>query len=258
MLRFRNHAVLAALALAALAAGRAAAQETATAALAEVRVVHGSPDAGPVTVSVDGTPLLKNFLYGTITPYVGLKPGTYTLTVTTAAKAAVSLKATVAAGKFYTVVATGELAPKASVKKPDIALTAYVDAPFVKNAPALNFHHAAPAAEALAKIVPFGFGLLADPRNNPLAAVKFGADSGPIALPFAARNEPIELYAVSVDAVTLIPNQIAPADFLNVLPSIAGANLSVFAIDGPGAASDPTISGTDAVRLIGAFDSAGT
>jgi len=258
MLRFRNQALIAALALAALADGRASAQVASTAAPAEVRVVHGSPDAGPVTVSVDGSPLLKSFLYGTITPYVGLKPGTYTLSVTTEAKATVSLKTTIAGGKFYTIVATGELAPKASVKKPNIALTAYVDAPFVKHAAAVNFHHAAPAAEALAKLVPFGFGLLEDPRNNLLAALKFGTDSGPIALPFAARNEPIELYAVSVDAVTLIPNQVAPADFLNVLPSIAGAGLSVFAIDGPGAASDPTISGTDAVRLIGAFDSAGT
>jgi hypothetical protein len=124
--------------------------------------------------------------------------------------------------------------------------------------PAANFHHAAPAAEALAAIVPFGYGLLANPKNELLAGVKFGSESGPRAIPLDARNAPLEFYAVSVDAVTLIPNQIAPADFRNVLPSAAGANLSVFAIDGPGAAADPSVSGTDAVRLIGTFDAAGS
>jgi hypothetical protein len=246
--------------LSALAGGRAGAQlpDGSSAVTAEVRVVHGSPDAGPVTVSVDGKPLLTDFLYGTVTPYVALKPGTYTLAVTTAGKATVSLKAAVAGGKFYTVVATGELAPKASPRKPNIALTAYVDAPFTRGVPAANFHHAAPAAEALAKTVPFGFGFLANPANDLLAGVKFGADSGPVALPPDARSEPIEFYAVSVDAVTLIPNQIEALDFRNVLPSLAGPNVSVFAIDGPGAAADPTVSGTDVVRLIGSFDAAGT
>ena len=53
---------------------------------AQVRVVHGSPDAGPVTVAVNGTSVITNFLYGTVTPYIALPGGTYTLTVTTAAK----------------------------------------------------------------------------------------------------------------------------------------------------------------------------
>jgi hypothetical protein len=260
MLRSTNTTIVAVLALT-TALGAAAPAQTidsvpsATAA-AEVRVVHGSPDAGPVTVAVDGIPVVTNFLYGTVTPYVSLKPGTYTLSVTTAAKARVSLKAKVAAGTYYSVVATGELSPKASPKKPNIALTAFVDKPFGKSV-AINFHHAAPAAQALAKLVPFGIGALANPKNELLGSAKFGTETGPLALPASAVGVPLELYAVSVDTVTLIPNQIAPSDFRNVLPATAGRNLSAFAIDGPAAASVPSISGTDAVRLVGAFDAAG-
>jgi hypothetical protein len=99
--------------------------------------------------------------------------------------------------------------------------------------------------------------LLANPRNDLLGSAKFGAETGPLALPAGARGVPLEFYAVSVAAVTLIPNQIVPADFRNELPAAAGANLSIFAIDGPAAASSPSASGTDAVRLVGAFDPAG-
>jgi len=78
------------------APARTVAAVPAAAAVADVRVVHGSPDAGPVTVSVDGIPVLTHFLYGTVTPYVALKPGTYTLAVTTAGPATVEDMATVA------------------------------------------------------------------------------------------------------------------------------------------------------------------
>jgi hypothetical protein len=225
-----------------------------TAKSAMVRVVHGSPDAGPVVVTVNGAPAIKNFLYGTITPYLDFKPGTYTLGVTTAGGASVTLKATIAAGKFYSIVATGELAPAAAPKKPNIALTAYADAAFGTGGAAINFHHAAPVVDTH---VPFGFGLLASPTNIQLGTADFGAETGPLTLKPQGINNPIELYAVGVNAVTLIPNQIAASDVRNVLPFSGGANISAFAIDGPAAASDPTISGTDAVRLIGIFDANG-
>jgi hypothetical protein len=223
---------------------------------AEVRVVHGSPDAGPVTVAVNGTAVLTNFLYGTVTSYIALPAGTYTLTVTTAAGAQVTLTATLTGGTDYSVVATGELSPAAAPSKPNIALTAYVDKPFVKGTPALNFHHAAPVTGPSAE-VPFGYGLLADPKNAKLGEATFGNETGPLKLPASALGAPFELYAVSVDAITLIPNQIAPADFKNELPAKSGANISAYAIDGPAAASVPTVAGTDAVRLVGAFDKAG-
>ncbi len=222
---------------------------------AQVRVVHGSPDAGPVTVSVNGSAVLSNFTYGTVTPYIQLTPGQYTLAVTTAGGASVTLTATVNAGTFYSIVATGELSPKASPSKPNIALTAYVDTPFGKGS-SVNFHHAAPVVPASA-VVPFGFGLLSNPLNNKLGGATFGKETGPIEIPKAVLRNSLELYAVSVTAITLIPNQVDPKDYKNILPAPGGANISVYAIDGPAAASTPSIAGTDAVRLVGAFDAAG-
>ncbi len=253
----RSSLSAAALALAVVASTQAAAQRSAVAETIDagpaalVRVVHGSPDAGPVTVEVNGTTILSNFLYGTITPYVSLAPGTYKISVMTAGGATVNISATVKANVEYSLVATGELEPAANPKKPNITVTAYVDTPFVKGKPAINFHHAAPVADI---DVPFGFSPLAYPVQVKLGASTFGKETGPLDLPKQALGVPLEAYAVSVKSYTLVPNQVDPADFSNLLPSTAGANLSVFAIDGPVAAKDPSISGTDAVRLIGIFD----
>jgi hypothetical protein len=234
------------------AAQRPAAAETIPAAPAAlVRVVHGSPDAGPVSVEVNGATILSNFLYGTITPYLSLAPGTYKIAVVTAGGAAVNITATVKANVQYALVATGELAPAAHPKTPNIAITAYVDGEFTKGKPAINFHHAAPVADI---DVPFGFSPLAYPVEVKLGASTFGKETGPLELPKKSLDVPIEAYAVSLRSYTLIPNQVHPADFSNLLPSSIGANLSVFAVDGPAAAAKPSISGTDAVRLIGIFD----
>jgi|GEM_PF-2975958 len=254
MIRLTGKALAAACAFAALTCAAASARDDAKKMPAMVRVVHGSPDAGPVTVSVDGKPAIKNFLYGTVTPYIALKPGTYALAVTTAGGASVKLSAKLQARTFYSVVATGEISPKASPKMPNIALTAFVDAPFAESGSAIDFHHAAPVANAS---VPFGYGLLANPLNNQLGTATFGTETGPLALPKVAVNDPLELYAVGVNAITLIPNQVDPKDFRNVLPAPFAPNLSVFAIDGPGAAADPDVAGSDAVRLVGIFDGAG-
>jgi hypothetical protein len=229
----------------------ASAAETVSGPTALVRVVHGSPDAGPVSVEVNGATVLNNFLYGTITPYIPLAPGTYKISVVTAGGAAVNITATVKANVQYSLVATGEIAPAAHPATPNITVTAYVDGEFTAGKPAINFHHAAPVANV---DVPFGIASLADPVPVKLGASTFGNDTGPLDLPKKFFWLPIEAYAVSVKNFTLIPNQVNPADFLNVLPSRAGANLSVFAVDGPAAAAKPTISGTDAVRLIGIFD----
>src|SRR5438128_131562 len=40
-----------------------------------VRVVHASPDIGTADVFLDGTKVLSNFEFGTITDYVTIPPG---------------------------------------------------------------------------------------------------------------------------------------------------------------------------------------
>lgn len=53
---------------------------------AELRVLHLSPDAGPVDIYVDeiGTPILSDFTFTTGTPFVQLEAGVHTVHVTTA------------------------------------------------------------------------------------------------------------------------------------------------------------------------------
>src|SRR5450759_2175470 len=42
-----------------------------------VRIIHASPDIGIVDVFVDGTKILDNFQFGTVTGYVPLPQGTH-------------------------------------------------------------------------------------------------------------------------------------------------------------------------------------
>ena len=70
-------AIVASTQVAALRSTAGAAETVAASPTALLRVVHGSPDAGPVSVKVNGATVLTNFLYGTITSYIPLAPGTY-------------------------------------------------------------------------------------------------------------------------------------------------------------------------------------
>lgn len=89
-----------------------------------VRVVHAAPAAPDVDVYVDGTKLLSNFTFGTVTDYVPLAAGAHEIAVTPTGKsineAAIKQKVTVSAGVTYTVAAIGD-----SATTP--ALVAFVD-----------------------------------------------------------------------------------------------------------------------------------
>lgn len=81
-----------------------------------LRVVHDSPDAPPVSVVTNGnttTPLVPSLAYEAFTPYVSLTPGTFDIEVTPASNTAeVLINQTVelAAGAIHTVYAVGDLA----------------------------------------------------------------------------------------------------------------------------------------------------
>ena len=91
---------------------------------AMVRVVHASPDAGTVDVYVDGSKLLSNFAFGTITDYVSVAAGSHNIQVAPAGKgvsaAVITQSVSVVAGMAYTVAAIGTTAS-------GFALTAFVD-----------------------------------------------------------------------------------------------------------------------------------
>ena len=78
---------------------------------AAVRVAHVSPDAPNVDVYVGGEQVLADVAYGDVSPYLDLKPGTYTVTITAAGDPeTVAFEGDVTFGAaYYTVAAIGEL-----------------------------------------------------------------------------------------------------------------------------------------------------
>ena len=82
--------------------------------MAYVRVVHASPAAGPVDVYVDGTALLTDFTFGTVTNYVSVAAGSRTIQVGPTGKgssaAVMTQSVSVASGGAYTVAAIGTTA----------------------------------------------------------------------------------------------------------------------------------------------------
>jgi len=78
---------------------------------AAVRVAHFSPDAPNVDVYVNSEQVLADVAYGDVSPYLELKPGTYTVTITAAGDPnTVAFEGDVTFGAaYYTVAAIGEL-----------------------------------------------------------------------------------------------------------------------------------------------------
>jgi hypothetical protein len=79
---------------------------------ARVRVVHASPDAPAVDVLVDGDEVLSGVRFGTVTDYLTVPAGTYTVTIAAAddpSTVAFEGEVTVEGREDYTVAAVGEL-----------------------------------------------------------------------------------------------------------------------------------------------------
>jgi len=118
---------------------------------ARVQIVHAAPfsdtlENTSVTVSVDGAPVLEEFLFGHFTDDIELPAGTYdlavTLTFATDPEISAYATATLEDGVDYTVLAVGD-----GVKQP-LALWPLVDAATGPGAGQLNLRvvHAAPFA----------------------------------------------------------------------------------------------------------------
>jgi hypothetical protein len=76
-----------------------------------VRVVHASPDIGTTDVFLDGTKLLSNFAFGTITDYATIPPGPHNVQVALIGKgvgaSVITQTLSVQPGLAYTVVGLG-------------------------------------------------------------------------------------------------------------------------------------------------------
>ena len=78
---------------------------------ARLRVIHASPDAGPVDILVNGQVVLSNVAFGTISRYLTVPAGTYMVQVNAAGTTttAISGSVTLAAQGNYSAVAIGSL-----------------------------------------------------------------------------------------------------------------------------------------------------
>ena len=156
-----------------------------------VRVVHASPDAPAVDVYVDGAKALTNVPFFTASDYLPLPAGEHRFQVTptgqAADKAVIDAKATVEAGKAYTVAATGKVAEI----KPTI-LADNLSAPAAGKAH-VRVVHASPDAPAVDIKVKGGAALIAN--------LAFPKDSG--YLPVDAGSYDLTVNVAGTDTVAL-------------------------------------------------------
>jgi hypothetical protein len=156
-----------------------------------VRVVHASPDAPAVDVYVDGAKALTNVPFFTASDYLPLPAGEHRFQVTptgsSADQAVIDAKATVEAGKAYTVAATGKVAEI----KPTI-LADNLSAPAAGKAH-VRVVHASPDAPAVDIKVKGGTALIPN--------LTFPKDSG--YLPVDAGSYDLTVNAAGTDTVAL-------------------------------------------------------
>src|SRR5215469_9253869 len=76
-----------------------------------VRVVHASPDIGTADVFLDGTKILSNFQFGTVTDYATIPPGPHKVQIALIGKgigaSVITQVLSVSPGIAYTVAALG-------------------------------------------------------------------------------------------------------------------------------------------------------
>ncbi len=236
---------------------------------AYVRMVHGSADGGPVDVQLDGRKIQSNIAYGALTPYTALKAGSHTLTLFKAGNDAgagiANLTFSVNSGQDVTVVIEGEFHPTYQASG-NFGMQAFTEQPFntPSNGGAVDFHNAAPIAPAPGGLdrqsLQFGYSVDSYPSPNALGpGTPYGGATNPQGLPATALNTPITLYAQSPSTYATTPEQISPS--CSFIPCTL-PNLSLYFVDGPKAARDPTtppsnVPPTAKAVFFGAFDGNG-
>jgi hypothetical protein len=116
------------------------AQAQASASGAKVRAVHAIPNVGPVDVFVNGTRTLTNVNYFSVSPYLPLPAGSYTVNVAPAGQplsaAVLTNTFAITDGASYSIVASGSTSTTTTpIPSQGISLTALLDD---NSQPALN------------------------------------------------------------------------------------------------------------------------
>lgn len=213
---------------------------------AMVRVLHASPDAPAVDVFLDDTAVsaLTNVPFGIISGYLEIPAGAHNVKVYatgTTTGAVINADVTVAAGKMYTIAATGAVA----------SITAQVieDAPSPSCTTAqvrvIHFSADAPAVD----VATTG----AAPADAVVKSLAYPTASGYLDLPGGSYDLEVRLAGTTTVALPLPGVAIADCNSYTVFavgsaasPAVGGKALQVVvAVDGT--ASAPTLPATDTV-----------
>lgn len=207
MLKLTRYSV-AVLAATALLLGCSDDDKTGPNSTAQVRVVHGSPDAPAVDVLVDGAEVLGDVSYTQSSAYLDVPAGIRNIKVNAANSATTVINAspTLTAGTAYTVIATNELAsiePLVLVDDLSPPAAGNIKVRLVHGAPgvgAVDIYITAPGAD-ISGLAPT------------LTAVPFKAQSGYLEVPAGAyqvRITPTGSKTVAIDtgSLTLVAGQI--------------------------------------------------
>ena len=149
---------------------------------AHLRVVHASPDAPAVDVSVDDQPVLSNVSFGAVSDYLSVAAGNHTVTIAANETGDVVFEDTLTLGArtVTTVAASGEVSEDAETEFAPVALNdnAYTPA---ENESAVRLVHLSPDAPAVDVTVPPAEG-----SNGTLVLadnLSFGESTGYMAVP---------------------------------------------------------------------------
>jgi hypothetical protein len=175
---------------------------------AQVRVVHGSPDAPAVDVLVDNAVVLNNVAYQAASGYLAVPEGTRNFKVNAAGTATtvINANAAVTANEYYTIIATNLLA---SIEP--LVLVDDLTDPAGGNVKVRLVHGAPNVGEVDIYVTAPGADI--NTATPALTAVPFKAASGYLEVPagdYQVRITPTGTKTVAIDtgALTLAAGQI--------------------------------------------------
>lgn len=222
--------MLAALAVTALVASGCSDDASGPNATAQLRVVHGSPDAPAVDVLVDGQPVLTGVTYLTASNYLSVAAGSRTITINAAGTANTVINATLnlPANSAGTVIATNLLA---SIEP--LVLVDDLSDPAAGNIKLRLVHGAPNVGEVDIYVTAPGADL--NTATPTLTAVPFKGASGYLEVPagqYQVRITPTGTKTVAIDTgtLTLLAGQIRTG--IAVESSGGGAPLSALLLAG--------------------------
>ena len=215
---------------------------------ANIRVIHGSPDAPAVDIYVNGAKAISNLAFKEATDWTPLPAGTYAVKVTAAGgtDAVIEASLPLESGKYYTVLATGKLA--------DISAKVLVDdlSTLAPGKARLRVVHASPDAPAVDVAVKGGPVLVSNlsyPNSTDYLTVDkmtvdveiraAGTETVALAVPGFALEEgkSYSVYALGLlngaPALTVLPtadNAVTSAMFKAGMPNTGGEGFGLVAL----------------------------